>query len=167
MRYADSPTSYLLVRFTRFSSRNGHINHNLKVSTFYKYAQQFMPVQVMTSFIIVFLTCMFLHISSHITSQSLSTLSVIEDFLSKRPMPSGITSSEPRSQNWVRNLNYYSESSNLSSLSCLCLHLSPSLPSPFTKTLNYSKLICCSFTNFYLFTFSTWTMLCASLLLLC
>uniref|UniRef100_A0A674MBX3 RAD54 like 2 n=1 Tax=Takifugu rubripes TaxID=31033 RepID=A0A674MBX3_TAKRU len=40
-------------------------------------------------------------------SQSLSTLTVIEDFLSKRPMPSGIASSEPRSQNWVRNLNYY------------------------------------------------------------
>lgn len=56
---------------------------------------------------------MLLHISSHITSQSLSTLSVIEDFLSKRPMPSGIASSESRSQNWVRNLNYYSESSSL------------------------------------------------------
>lgn len=70
--------------------------------------------------LIVFLTCMFLYVSTHITSQSLSTLSVIEDFLSKRPMPSGIASSEPRSQNWVRNLNYYSESSSLSSLSCCC-----------------------------------------------
>uniref|UniRef100_A0A8C4HCM7 RAD54 like 2 n=1 Tax=Dicentrarchus labrax TaxID=13489 RepID=A0A8C4HCM7_DICLA len=40
-------------------------------------------------------------------SQSLSTLSVIEDFLSKRPMPTGIASSETQSQNWVRNLNYY------------------------------------------------------------
>uniref|UniRef100_H2UFH8 RAD54 like 2 n=1 Tax=Takifugu rubripes TaxID=31033 RepID=H2UFH8_TAKRU len=54
-----------------------------------------------------FVTCMLLYISSHINSQSLSTLTVIEDFLSKRPMPSGIASSEPRSQNWVRNLNYY------------------------------------------------------------
>lgn len=40
-------------------------------------------------------------------SQSLSTLSVIEDFLSKRPMPPGITSSDAQSRNWVRNLNYY------------------------------------------------------------
>uniref|UniRef100_A0A3Q3FZ07 RAD54 like 2 n=1 Tax=Labrus bergylta TaxID=56723 RepID=A0A3Q3FZ07_9LABR len=40
-------------------------------------------------------------------SQSLSTLSVIEDFLSKRAMPPGIASSDAQSQNWVRNLNYY------------------------------------------------------------
>ncbi|XP_049893297.1 helicase ARIP4 [Epinephelus moara] len=40
-------------------------------------------------------------------SQSLSTLTVIEDFLSKRPMPTGIASSDTQSQNWVRNLNYY------------------------------------------------------------
>lgn len=40
-------------------------------------------------------------------SQSLSTLSVIEDFLSKRPMPHGIASSDSHNQNWVRNLNYY------------------------------------------------------------
>uniref|UniRef100_A0A7N6ARG2 RAD54 like 2 n=1 Tax=Anabas testudineus TaxID=64144 RepID=A0A7N6ARG2_ANATE len=37
-------------------------------------------------------------------SQSLSTLTVIEDFLSKRPIPA---SSDTQSQNWVRNLNYY------------------------------------------------------------
>ncbi|XP_029006030.1 helicase ARIP4 [Betta splendens] len=43
-----------------------------------------------------------------IFSQSLSTLSVIEDFLSKRPIPTpGITSSDTQSQNWVRNINYY------------------------------------------------------------
>ncbi|TKS71380.1 Helicase ARIP4 [Collichthys lucidus] len=40
-------------------------------------------------------------------SQSLSTLTVIEDFLSKRPMPTGIASSDTKSQTWVRNLNYY------------------------------------------------------------
>lgn len=40
-------------------------------------------------------------------SQSLSTLTVIEDFLSKRPMPPGIASPDAQSQNWVRNLNYY------------------------------------------------------------
>ncbi|KAF7665468.1 hypothetical protein LDENG_00142640 [Lucifuga dentata] len=40
-------------------------------------------------------------------SQSLSTLSVIEDFLSKRPMPMGAVSSDSQNQNWVRNLNYY------------------------------------------------------------
>uniref|UniRef100_A0A3B4UPH8 RAD54 like 2 n=1 Tax=Seriola dumerili TaxID=41447 RepID=A0A3B4UPH8_SERDU len=40
-------------------------------------------------------------------SQSLSTLTVIEDFLSKRPMPIDIASSDSQSQNWVRNLNYY------------------------------------------------------------
>ncbi|CAN9511775.1 unnamed protein product [Ophioblennius macclurei] len=40
-------------------------------------------------------------------SQSLSTLTVIEDFLSKRPMPQGVASSDGQSQNWVRNLNYY------------------------------------------------------------
>uniref|UniRef100_A0A3B5AM68 Helicase ARIP4-like n=1 Tax=Stegastes partitus TaxID=144197 RepID=A0A3B5AM68_9TELE len=40
-------------------------------------------------------------------SQSLSTLTVIEDFLSKRPMPQGIASTDSQSQNWVRNLNYY------------------------------------------------------------
>ncbi|XP_056260191.1 helicase ARIP4 [Seriola aureovittata] len=40
-------------------------------------------------------------------SQSLSTLTVIEDFLSKRPIPIDIASSDSQSQNWVRNLNYY------------------------------------------------------------
>ncbi|XP_076597954.1 helicase ARIP4-like isoform X2 [Chaetodon auriga] len=42
-------------------------------------------------------------------SQSLSTLTVIEDFLAKRPVPpSPHTSSRDRpNQNWVRNLNYY------------------------------------------------------------
>ncbi|XP_015246071.1 PREDICTED: helicase ARIP4-like [Cyprinodon variegatus] len=40
-------------------------------------------------------------------SQSLSTLSVIEEFLSKRPMPQGIVPSDNPNQNWVRNLNYY------------------------------------------------------------
>ncbi|XP_029358331.1 helicase ARIP4 [Echeneis naucrates] len=40
-------------------------------------------------------------------SQSLSTLSVIEDFLSKRPMPIDVTASDTPNQNWVRNLNYY------------------------------------------------------------
>lgn len=46
-------------------------------------------------------------------SQSLSTLSVIEEFLSKRPMPQGIVPSDNPNQNWVRNLNYYSEFSSL------------------------------------------------------
>ncbi|XP_054465179.1 helicase ARIP4-like isoform X2 [Anoplopoma fimbria] len=42
-------------------------------------------------------------------SQSLSTLTVIEDFLAKRPVPpSPNKSSKDRpNQNWVRNLNYY------------------------------------------------------------
>ncbi|KAM7412316.1 hypothetical protein PAMA_022001 [Pampus argenteus] len=42
-------------------------------------------------------------------SQSLSTLTVIEDFLAKRPVPpSPNTSSRDRpNHNWVRNLNYY------------------------------------------------------------
>ncbi|XP_061592684.1 helicase ARIP4-like [Cololabis saira] len=42
-------------------------------------------------------------------SQSLSTLTVIEDFLAKRPVPSSpYTASQDRpNQNWVRNLNYY------------------------------------------------------------
>uniref|UniRef100_A0A672GFT4 Helicase ARIP4-like n=1 Tax=Salarias fasciatus TaxID=181472 RepID=A0A672GFT4_SALFA len=40
-------------------------------------------------------------------SQSLSTLTVIEDFLSKRPMPQGVASSDGQNQTWVRNLNYY------------------------------------------------------------
>uniref|UniRef100_A0A3Q1G1A9 Helicase ARIP4-like n=1 Tax=Acanthochromis polyacanthus TaxID=80966 RepID=A0A3Q1G1A9_9TELE len=40
-------------------------------------------------------------------SQSLSTLTVIEDFLSKRPMPQGVASTDSQNQNWVRNLNYY------------------------------------------------------------
>ncbi|XP_012714321.2 helicase ARIP4 [Fundulus heteroclitus] len=40
-------------------------------------------------------------------SQSLSTLTVIEDFLSRRPMPQGIASSDSQNPNWVRNLNYY------------------------------------------------------------
>ncbi|KAM9408946.1 helicase ARIP4 [Pholidichthys leucotaenia] len=40
-------------------------------------------------------------------SQSLSTLTVIEDFLSKRPMPQGAASSDAKSPNWVRNISYY------------------------------------------------------------
>ncbi|XP_056279882.1 helicase ARIP4-like isoform X2 [Pseudoliparis swirei] len=42
-------------------------------------------------------------------SQSLSTLTLIEDFLAKKPVPpSPNTSSRDRpNQNWVRNLNYY------------------------------------------------------------
>ncbi|KAM6927755.1 helicase ARIP4 [Xenentodon cancila] len=42
-----------------------------------------------------------------IFSQSLSTLSVIEDFLSKRPVPQGFTSTDGQNQNWVRNIHYY------------------------------------------------------------
>lgn len=37
-------------------------------------------------------------------SQSLSTLTVIEDFLSRRPMP---IQTETGTHNWVRNINYY------------------------------------------------------------
>ncbi|KAM6924905.1 helicase ARIP4-like [Xenentodon cancila] len=42
-------------------------------------------------------------------SQSLSTLTVIEDFLAKRPVPSSpyLPSKDGPNQNWVRNLNYY------------------------------------------------------------
>ncbi|XP_071388225.1 helicase ARIP4 isoform X2 [Centroberyx affinis] len=40
-------------------------------------------------------------------SQSLSTLTVIEDFLSKRPIPTATASFDTQSQSWVRNLNYY------------------------------------------------------------
>uniref|UniRef100_A0A6Q2X113 RAD54 like 2 n=1 Tax=Esox lucius TaxID=8010 RepID=A0A6Q2X113_ESOLU len=39
-------------------------------------------------------------------SQSLSTLSVIEEFLGKRPIPAG-SARDGNNQNWVRNLNYY------------------------------------------------------------
>ncbi|KAG9332444.1 hypothetical protein JZ751_014542 [Albula glossodonta] len=39
-------------------------------------------------------------------SQSLSTLSVIEEFLAKRPMPTR-GGPEGQSQNWIRNVNYY------------------------------------------------------------
>ncbi|XP_061583191.1 helicase ARIP4 [Cololabis saira] len=42
-----------------------------------------------------------------IFSQSLSTLSVIEDFLSKRPIPQGFACTDGPNKNWVRNLNYY------------------------------------------------------------
>lgn len=44
-----------------------------------------------------------------IFSQSLSTLTVIEDFLAKRPVPPSpnMPSGEQSKQNWVRNLNYY------------------------------------------------------------
>lgn len=41
-------------------------------------------------------------------SQSLSTLTVIEDFLAKRPVPPSPNRDGPN-QNWVRNLNYYSK----------------------------------------------------------
>ncbi|XP_041859567.1 helicase ARIP4-like isoform X2 [Melanotaenia boesemani] len=42
-------------------------------------------------------------------SQSLSTLTVIEDFLAKRPVPASryTPCKEGPNQNWVRNLNYY------------------------------------------------------------
>uniref|UniRef100_A0A3Q2TIX6 RAD54 like 2 n=1 Tax=Fundulus heteroclitus TaxID=8078 RepID=A0A3Q2TIX6_FUNHE len=40
-------------------------------------------------------------------SQSLSTLTVIEDFLAKRPVPPSPYSASRPNQNWVRNLNYY------------------------------------------------------------
>ncbi|XP_072223994.1 helicase ARIP4-like isoform X2 [Leuresthes tenuis] len=42
-------------------------------------------------------------------SQSLSTLTVIEDFLAKRPVPASpyTPSKDGSNQNWVRNLNYY------------------------------------------------------------
>lgn len=38
-------------------------------------------------------------------SQSLSTLTVIEEFLAKRPIPD--TRGSSLNQNWVRNVNYY------------------------------------------------------------
>lgn len=53
------------------------------------------------------------------SSQSLSTLTVIEEFLAKRPMPAGVTPPDTQRQTWVRNLNYYSESSNPCPLSSL------------------------------------------------
>ncbi|XP_049611705.1 helicase ARIP4 isoform X1 [Syngnathus scovelli] len=40
-------------------------------------------------------------------SQSLSTLTVIEDFLAKRPVPRSPNTKDTASQNWVRNVNYY------------------------------------------------------------
>ncbi|XP_018593292.1 helicase ARIP4 isoform X1 [Scleropages formosus] len=40
-------------------------------------------------------------------SQSLSTLSVIEEFLVKRPMPLSTNTAERQCPNWVRNVNYY------------------------------------------------------------
>ncbi|XP_047441573.1 helicase ARIP4-like isoform X2 [Mugil cephalus] len=40
-------------------------------------------------------------------SQSLSTLTVIEDFLAKRPMPPPPGARDRSNQPWVRNLNYY------------------------------------------------------------
>uniref|UniRef100_A0A8C7DB23 RAD54 like 2 n=1 Tax=Oncorhynchus kisutch TaxID=8019 RepID=A0A8C7DB23_ONCKI len=42
-------------------------------------------------------------------SQSLSTLTVIEDFLTRRPIPAGRVSPNNHGQNqtWVRNINYY------------------------------------------------------------
>ncbi|KAM9342472.1 LOW QUALITY PROTEIN: helicase ARIP4-like [Pholidichthys leucotaenia] len=40
-------------------------------------------------------------------SQSLSTLTVIEDFLAKRPVPPSPNAPNRPKQNWVRNLNYY------------------------------------------------------------
>ncbi|XP_061899142.1 helicase ARIP4-like isoform X2 [Entelurus aequoreus] len=40
-------------------------------------------------------------------SQSLSTLTVIEDFLSKRPIPSDVAAADSQNPSWVRNLNYY------------------------------------------------------------
>lgn len=47
------------------------------------------------------------------SSQSLTTLTVIEDFLAKRPVPPSPypTNKDRPNQNWVRNLNYYSKSS--------------------------------------------------------
>ncbi|XP_072298126.1 helicase ARIP4-like isoform X2 [Eucyclogobius newberryi] len=39
-------------------------------------------------------------------SQSLSTLTVIEEFLAKQPVPPSPNSTKPN-QNWVRNINYY------------------------------------------------------------
>ncbi|XP_068109083.1 helicase ARIP4 [Hyperolius riggenbachi] len=40
-------------------------------------------------------------------SQSLSTLSIIEEFLAKRPMPRRPGSEDQEYRTWVRNLNYY------------------------------------------------------------
>uniref|UniRef100_A0A1A8NKC2 RAD54-like 2 n=3 Tax=Nothobranchius TaxID=28779 RepID=A0A1A8NKC2_9TELE len=40
-------------------------------------------------------------------SQSLFTLTVIEDFLSRRPIPQSSASADGQNHNWVRNLNYY------------------------------------------------------------
>lgn len=40
-------------------------------------------------------------------SQSLSTLSLIEDFLTQRPMPADVCPSDSQNHNWIRNVNYY------------------------------------------------------------
>lgn len=138
------------MRLSSFASRNVCIYNKSKAFT-YMNAGVYANVKN-GSVCKHFVTCMLLYISSHINSQSLSTLSVIEDFLSKRPMPSGIASSEPRSQNWVRNLNYYSESSSLCSVS------SPPLRSISKKTQK-SFNTCCSSTAFYFFTFTIGTLL--------
>ena len=51
-----------------------------------------------------FMFCIVFHVC---TSQSLSTLTVIEDFLSKRPMPASRIKPDSSTQNWVRHINYY------------------------------------------------------------
>lgn len=81
-------------------------------------------------------------------SQSLSTLSVIEEFLAKRPMPSP-PGSDGGVHNWVRNINYYSECSQSSSLllwHCLILWRTNSWKSPtisFQLSLSV-KMLCWS-----------------------
>lgn len=95
------------------------------------------------------------------TSQSLSTLTVIEDFLSKRPMPTGIASSDTKSQTWVRNLNYYSEWSNLCSPSLpqsrksgkKCGHHRRNVQS---DGLKWFIITGCNFSSFPIWTFSSW-----------
>ncbi len=81
-------------------------------------------------------------------SQSLSTLTIMEDFLSQRPLP---IQTETGMHNWVRNVNYYSEFSNV------CWSQGPGLLL-LTKTETIKKFITWNKINVNSFLFSwTWS----------
>lgn len=86
-------------------------------------------------------------------SQSLSTLSVIEEFLAKRPMPSP-PGSDGGVHNWVRNINYYSECSQSSLLRWHCLILCDGLiPESHLPPCNCPCASKCSFEAFFWWSF--------------
>lgn len=147
--------------FTWFASRNGHIYHNMKVLT-YSYAQRFMLLY--HSFLDMYVFACFPVI---LLVKVCPLWASLRTSCLRGPCRQGSPPPNPGPKTGSAT-----SITTVSHPACpLCLSLAPSLSlCSLTLLQNFKMLmvltICCRFTTFHLFTFSTRAMLRSSLLLL-